>query len=88
MMSDVHYIFIQTAAASATSPGAIAEGWFVIRDGKVVLTGADGKIWQGAPDREIKDGETAEVVAKRLLRSRQTKSGFNRPLSYPEAGVA
>jgi hypothetical protein len=52
------------------------------------LTGADGKIWQGAPEREIKDGETAEAVAKRLLRSRQGKSGFNRPLTYPEAGVA
>ena len=67
-------------------PGEIAEGWFSI-DGKVLtVTDANGR---HVGSRAMLEGENARVVAKRLLREKAPESeSFNRPLSYPNAGLA
>ena len=67
-------------------PGEIAEGWFSI-DGKVLtVTDANGRY---VGSRAMLEGEDARVVAKQLLRERRPRRArFNRPLSYPNAGLA
>ena len=68
-------------------PGEIAEGWFSI-DGKVLtVTDANGKY---VGSRAMLEGEDARVVAKQLLREKKApeSESFNRPLSYPNAGLA
>ena len=67
-------------------PGEIAEGWFSI-DGKVLtVTDANGR---HVGSRAMLEGEDARVVAKRLLRGKKApEEEFNRPLSYPNAGLA
>ena len=68
-------------------PGEIAEGWFSI-DGKVVtVTDANGR---HVGSRAMLEGEDARVVAKQLLRGEEApeSESFNRPLSYPNAGLA
>ena len=68
-------------------PGEIAEGWFSI-DGKVLtVTDANGR---HVGSRAMLEGEDARVVAKQLLRGKKApeEESFNRPLSYPNAGLA
>ena len=67
-------------------PGEIVEGWFSI-DGKVLtVTDANGR---HVGSRAMLEGEDPRVVAKRLLREKAPASeDFNRPLSYPNAGLA
>jgi hypothetical protein len=67
-------------------PGEIAEGWFSI-DGKVLtVTDANGR---HVGSRAMLEGENPRVVAKRLLREKTPEAeSFNRPLSYPNAGLA
>ena len=57
-------------------------------DGKVLtVTDANGKY---VGSRAMLEGEDARVVAKQLLREKKAPEGesFNRPLSYPNAGLA
>jgi hypothetical protein len=67
-------------------PGEIAEGWFSI-DGKILtVTDARGKY---VGSRAMLESEDARVVAKQLLRGKKApEEEFNRPLSYPNAGLA
>jgi hypothetical protein len=67
-------------------PGEIAEGWFSI-DGKVLtVTDANGR---HIGSRALLKSEDARVVAKQLLRGKKApEEEFNRPLSYPNAGLA
>ena len=66
--------------------GEIAEGWFSI-DGKVLtVTDANGR---HVGSRAMLEGEDARVVAQQLLRGKKApEEEFNRPLSYPNAGLA
>ena len=81
------HISVQTRAChDDDDPGEIAEGWFSI-DGKVLtVTDANGR---HVGSRAMLEGEDARVVAKRLLREKTPEAeSFNRPLSYPNAGLA
>jgi hypothetical protein len=52
----------------------------------VTVTDANGR---HIGSRAMLEGEDARVVAKRLLREKTPESeSFNRPLSYPNAGLA
>ena len=66
--------------------GEIAEGWFSI-DGKVLtVTDVNGR---HVGSRAMLEGEDARVVAKQLLRGKKApEEEFNRPLSYPNTGLA
>jgi hypothetical protein len=68
-------------------PGEIAEGWFSVNNGVVTVTDVQGREIGG---RAMLSGEDARVVAKQLLREKKVpeSENFNRPLSYPNAGLA
>jgi hypothetical protein len=81
------YISVQTRAChDDDDAGEIAEGWFSIDAGQVTVTDANGKY---VGSRAMLEGEDARVVAKQLLRGKKApEEEFNRPLSYPNAGLA
>ena len=81
------YVQVQVRACrDDDDAGEIAEGWFSI-DGKVLtVTDAKGKY---VGSRAMLEGEDARVVAKQLLRGKKApEEEFNRPLSYPNMGLA
>ena len=65
-------------------PGAIAEAYFTIEDGLVVLRDADDK---HITSRALLKGEDPAVLAKSLLREAEQPKEFNRPISYPKLGI-
>jgi hypothetical protein len=67
-------------------PGAIAEAYYTIEDGAVVLRDPDDK---HITSRALLKGEDPAVLAKSLLReAEQPKGEFNRPIQYPKLGLA
>ena len=83
-MTDVHKVTIQIRPPKGNFPGKIAEGYYCVVDGYVVLTDANGKPI-GSEKRQI-DGGDARLIACRMVRSNESRAsvnGFNRPISYP-----
>jgi hypothetical protein len=66
-------------------PGAIAEAWFTVEDGAVVLRDADDK---HITSRALLKGEDPAVLARSLLREVEKPKDFNRPIHYPKLGLA
>ena len=66
-------------------PGAIAEAWFTVEDGAVVLRDADDK---HITSRALLKGEDPAVLARSLLREAEQPKDFNRPIRYPKLGLA
>jgi hypothetical protein len=70
-------------------PGSGIRGWFIVEDGVVKLTDADG-----VPDRDyewhLSSGENPEVIASVLLRrrndARDPMRDFHRPIEYGPTG--
>jgi hypothetical protein len=87
-MSDVREIIIQLARPGGKYPdGLVEHGWYFTEGGKVFL--CDKRGTRTGVSKIIRaNGETAEEVARRLLkgdtRSRSRFSDFNRPLHYPK----
>ena len=82
------YVQVQVRACyNDDDPGEIAEGWFSVDGGVVTVTDVQGREIGG---RAMLSGEDARVVAKQLLREKKQpeSENFNRPLSYPNAGLA
>jgi len=65
-------------------PGEIAEGYYSVEAGALVLTDIDGV--QVASRALL--GEDPATVARQLLREARETSDFNRPIRYPPLGVA
>ncbi len=81
------YVWVQVRQCQDDDdPGEIVEAWFSV-DGKVLtVTDANGR---HVGSRAMLEGENAREVAKRLLREKAPEAeSFNRPLSYPNAGLA
>jgi hypothetical protein len=66
-------------------PGAIAEAYFTVEDGAVVLRDADDK---HITSRALLKGQDPVVVARALLREAEAPKNFRRPISYPKLGLA
>ena len=66
-------------------PGAIAEAYYTIEDGVVVLRDHDDK---HLTSRALLKGEDPAVLAKSLLREIGEAESFHRPISYPNPGIA
>jgi len=74
-------IVVQTEAATETNPGAIAEGYYDLIDGKVVVTDLQGR---PIGNEEAKPGDDPAVIAKRILRrARLGRGDFSAPIRYP-----
>jgi hypothetical protein len=78
------YIAVQVGRCQEDDPGQIAEGWFSVDNGQVIVTNSTGKF---VGSQTLLKGEDAKAVAKRLLREK-TPEEFNRRLDYPLRGWA
>jgi pyruvate/2-oxoglutarate dehydrogenase complex dihydrolipoamide acyltransferase (E2) component len=66
-------------------PGAIAEAYFTIEDGVVVLRDRDDK---HMTSRALLKGQDPTAVARALLREAEEPKSFNHPIRYPKLGLA
>ena len=66
-------------------PGAIAEAYYTIEDGAVVLRDRDGK---HMTSRALLKGQDPGAVARALLREAEEPKSFNHPIRYPKLGLA
>jgi hypothetical protein len=66
-------------------PGAIAEAWWTIEDGVVVLRDRDDK---HMTSRALLKGQEPAAVARALLREAEEPKSFNHPIRYPKLGLA
>ena len=85
-MTDVHKVIIQIRAPRGTFYGEVAEGFYVVVDGAVVLTDRDGKPI-GADKRHLNPGDDARLVACWMVRARRqrpTPTGWDNKISYPK----
>jgi hypothetical protein len=89
-MGEIHYVTYQTAPITKRNPcGTIEEGWFKVDGDTVILTDRWGTAI-GDFKRKL-NGENPASVAKQLLRSkvsRRDPKNFDRPLNYPDLGLA
>jgi hypothetical protein len=79
------YIFVTTRAATSADPGVIAEAWFIVEDGAVVLRDADDKHFGG---RALLKDEDPATVARSLLREQEAPKDFQRQIHYQKLGLA
>ena len=61
-MTDVHKVTIQIRAPRGTFPGEVAEGYYCVVDGYVVLTDAAGKPINGEK-HHLSPGQDARLLA-------------------------
>ena len=87
------HCFIQLRERRGGDPGAIDQGWFIIKDGFVILTDEHDKpLFDAAGRYEMKlaKGDNPKDIAAVLLRQwrAENRSGddFRRPLKYPPTG--
>ena len=66
-------------------PGQIAEAYYTIEDGLLVLRDSNDK---HITSRALLNGEDPAVLARILLREREAPKDFQRPLHYPKMGLA
>ena len=85
-MTDVHKVTIQIRVPRGTFPGEVAEGYYCVVDGYVVLTDAAGKPINGEK-HHLSPGQDARLLACRLIRQRRNSGaprGFNDRIIYPK----
>jgi hypothetical protein len=87
-MNDVHKLTIQIRAPRGSFAGGIAEGWYVVADGAVVLTDEKGQPI-GEAKRQLNPGSDARLIACAMLRARRRSShslaDFTAPISYQQS---
>jgi hypothetical protein len=87
-MTDVHKVTIQVRAPRGNFHGEVAEGWYCVVDGYLVMTDAAGKPVDGEK-HTLAPGQDARLLACRLVRGRRSRSsprGWNDRLVYPWLG--
>jgi hypothetical protein len=84
-MTDVHKVMIQVRAPRGNFHGEVAEGWYCIVDGYLVMTDQGGKPVD-SEKHHLQPGQDARLLACRLVRGRRTgPRGFSDKLVYPKA---
>jgi hypothetical protein len=84
-MTDVHKVTIQVRAPRGQFAGEIAEGWYCIVDGYLVMTDQSGKPVD-SEKHTLGPGQDARLLACRLVRGRRKgPRGFSDKLVYPRA---
>jgi hypothetical protein len=79
------YVYATTSKGGDGDPGAIAEAYYTIEDGVVVLRDRDDK---HLTSRALLKGGDPAAVARALLREVEKPESFNRPIRYPKLGLA
>jgi hypothetical protein len=83
--SEPTYVRITIRNGGDDDPGVIAEGYYTVEDGAVILRDRDDK---HLTSRALLKGEDPAVLAKSLLREAEQPKDFNRPIHYPKLGLA
>ena len=84
-MSEIHKVTVQVRAPRGNFPGEVAEGWYCIVDGCLVMTDADGKPID-SEKHHLTSGQDARLLACRLVRRRRAgPRGFGDKINYPRA---
>jgi hypothetical protein len=85
-LSEVHKVTIQIRAPKGSFAGEVAEGWYCVVDGAVVLTDQDGR--PTGDKHHLSPGQDARGIACMLVRRRHRYSravrGFHEKLHYPK----
>jgi hypothetical protein len=79
------YVRVIISNGNDNDPGVIAEGYYTIEDGAVILRDRDDK---HLTSRALLPGQDPLGVARALLREVEEPEDFNRPLHYPKLGLA
>jgi hypothetical protein len=78
------HVQVTVSNGSEEDPGQIAEGWYVIEDGLLVLRDRDDRL---ITSRALLKGENPATLAKILLRERAPNE-FQGKIIYPKLGFA
>jgi hypothetical protein len=78
------YVKVIISNGDDDDPGQIAEAYYTVEDGAVILRDADDK---HITSRLLNDKDPA-AVARALLREAEEPKDFNRPIHYPKLGLA
>ena len=78
------YVKVTIRNGNEDDPGEIAEGWYVIEDGLLVLRDSDDRL---ITSRALLKGENPATLARILLRER-TPNDFQEPIKYRKLGLA
>jgi hypothetical protein len=101
-MIDVQTVIVQLRKPDAFSPGHVTTGYYVVRDGAIMMTYADGEPVYRDPEKtltythQICEGDNVQAIAGVLTRQvrrelagiSEEQEAFASPLNYPRAGVA
>jgi hypothetical protein len=79
------YVRVVVSNGGDGNPGAIAEAWYTIEDGLLVLRDADDK---HITSRALLKGEDPAPLARILLREAEGPKDFQAPIRYPKLGLA
>jgi hypothetical protein len=83
-MNEVHKVTIQIRPPRGHFAGEVAEGWYCIVDGYLVMTDQEGKPVD-SEKHTLTPGEDARLKACRLVRRRRPgPRGFGDKLVYPK----
>jgi hypothetical protein len=85
------YVTVQTVGPCGDSPGAIEEGFYIVRAGEVILVNAKGvprTIKGKTIQHKLRAGETARGVAWQLTKRHapNRRPSFNGPIRYFDPG--
>jgi hypothetical protein len=79
------YVKVTVRNGDEDDPGQIAEAWYTIEDGLLVLRDSNDK---HLTSRALLNGENPATLAKILLREREGQNDFQQPIHYPKLGFA
>jgi hypothetical protein len=79
------YVRITIRNGGEDDPGQIAEAWYTIEDGLLVLRDTDDK---HITSRALLKGEDAGALARILLREAEAPKDFQAPIRYRKLGLA
>ena len=83
--SQPSYVKITVRNGSEDDPGQIAEAYYTIEDGQLILRDSNDK---HLTSRALLNGENPATLAKILLREREGQNDFQQPIHYPKLGFA
>ena len=85
MSDEVRKVTVQIRPPKGTFPGEVAEGFYCVVEGHVVLTDETGQPVSGAAKHYLASGEDARLIACRMVRNnRKGRSPFGTgPIRYP-----
>lgn len=102
MSDSVHRITVQLREPSGSDPGQVTEGFYILRDGLLIMTEANGDSIRrdggGEVSRAIGNATPDQVrgmasimtreVRRMLLGMSETEERFRQPLRYGRVGIA